>query len=435
MGAAIRLYFGRIYTDGLERIDTQRPTLILANHTSTFLDPMLLAIFLRRKVHFYTRGDVFKNKLAARIFRSLGMMPIYRRSEGAEHMHQNDTTNEEALRILRAGGAVLIFAEGLSEPWKVVKPLKKGPFRLAAMAVEEGLDVAIMPLGINYLAQTHPGTPAWLVAGEMLEARAYFPPGAPKAQAITQLLRDCDAAMRRVAFDARLLERGPAVDVLAALAFDRKESGAASFEKAARCCHRAATMPEEDWTVIEDQAARLVALNRLLRLSRLQAPWAANAGIQSHNPRFHTPLPSAVELRPAPPVLPGIALPLLALAIDALHALPLLPARRLAYRLAPSEDFFASVYISLGMVLMLGWYALMGVALGMIWGWPGLAALPLIGALGWICRRWARSKLAALQINLRWRRAKKQQLELATEYEALLQSIRNYSGGLTVAAA
>src|SRR6476620_7429275 len=97
MKMALRLYFSRIELNGLEGIDNGKPTIILANHTASFLDAIILACFVKRRIHFFTRGDVFKQKSADTILRSLGLLPVYRLSEGRDKLHLNDSSNNEAL--------------------------------------------------------------------------------------------------------------------------------------------------------------------------------------------------------------------------------------------------------------------------------------------------------------------------------------------------
>jgi 1-acyl-sn-glycerol-3-phosphate acyltransferase len=200
--AALRLYFGRIVTNGLEHIDNGKPTLILANHTASFMDAIITACFVKRRIYFFTRGDVFRNKLVDKILRSLCMLPVYRMSDGRDKLQLNDSSNEEALRILARGGAVLIFAEGTSDIAKALKPLKKGPFRLAVTAAATlPAPPVLIPMGINYVRPTAPFGDAFLNAGppipmpDLLQATE-----AGSARAATDLMRATAAAIRPLAW-------------------------------------------------------------------------------------------------------------------------------------------------------------------------------------------------------------------------------------------
>lgn len=173
MRLAVWLYFGNVHREGLAHIDNGRPSLIVANHTASFMDAVITAVYVRRRIWFFTRGDVFRGRLVAWLLRGLGMLPVYRMRDGKDRLQENEASNDAALRILKKGGAVLIFAEGESRVDKMLKPLKKGPFRLAirAAALVDPVPV-IVPLGINYVRPSNAFGDAWLVASEPYEIPA-----------------------------------------------------------------------------------------------------------------------------------------------------------------------------------------------------------------------------------------------------------------------
>jgi 1-acyl-sn-glycerol-3-phosphate acyltransferase len=215
--AALRLYFRHVNRQGLDHIDNGRPTLILANHTASFMDAILVACFVRRRIHFFARGDVFREGWVDKLLRSIGLLPIYRLSEGKDKMRLNDGSNEEALKILAKGGAVLIFCEGSSDIAKRLKPLKKGPFRLAASAA--GIlrePPVIIPMGINYITPTSPGGDAFLVAGPSIETKNFrsLETETNLAKAATDLMRSTDAALRALAWHTANEEDEPLADEL-----------------------------------------------------------------------------------------------------------------------------------------------------------------------------------------------------------------------------
>lgn len=213
---ALRLYFRRIHIRGMEGIDNGAPTLILANHTASFMDALITACYVKRRIHFFARGDVFANPLADRFLRSIGLMPVYRLSEGRHMLPENDRSNEEATRILQQGGAVLIFAEGLSHTDKVLKPLKKGPFRLAVSAAGTlNEPLFIVPLGINYVYPARPLGDTFLEGAPAFEVPREEAAQNP-VQLATSLMRRTADALKPLAWDVQEENLRPKADFLLA---------------------------------------------------------------------------------------------------------------------------------------------------------------------------------------------------------------------------
>ncbi len=129
---------------------TKGPLLIASNHPNAFLDAIVLSVLFKQPIYSLARGDAFKNKLTNTLLRALNMLPIYRLSEGANHLNNNYETFSECRNIFKKNGIILIFSEGTCvNEWKL-RPLKKGTARLAFSSWEEGIDLTILPTGINY---------------------------------------------------------------------------------------------------------------------------------------------------------------------------------------------------------------------------------------------------------------------------------------------
>ncbi len=126
------------------------PLIIASNHPDSFLDAIILSTIIDKPVHSLARGDAFKNMFIASLLRSMYMLPVYRTSEGVENLEHNYTTFDACKDIFRKKGVVLIFSEGRCiNEWRL-RPLKKGTARLAISSWQDGIDVKILPLGINY---------------------------------------------------------------------------------------------------------------------------------------------------------------------------------------------------------------------------------------------------------------------------------------------
>ncbi|MFM9061127.1 MAG: 1-acyl-sn-glycerol-3-phosphate acyltransferase [Bacteroidota bacterium] len=137
-----------------------RPRMLCANHPSSFLDAVLVAGYLPFPLGFLGRGDAFTPRFGQFLRQHLHMMPVWRQREGYVNVHRNYETFAEANRYWAKGGSLIIFSEGLCvQEWKL-RPLPKGSARMAWSAYQEGLDLEIVPVGINYEHFHGPGKSA-----------------------------------------------------------------------------------------------------------------------------------------------------------------------------------------------------------------------------------------------------------------------------------
>lgn len=329
MKLGFRLWFRRITCRGLEQIDHAGATIILANHTASFMDAMLVACFVRRKVHFFTRGDVFGNPIANRLMRHLGMLPIYRMVDGKDMLHHNENSNSEAAAILKAGGAVLIFCEGLSAVAPVLKPLKKGPFRLAASLIaEEDMAIALIPLGINYIDPEHPYEDLFLEAGRAIDLSK---DGASLAHLATRAMRRAEQSLAPLVWNISEQAKWSLVSI-----------GLKSFKQIvarvrfSECQNFLAQVHSEAWDTsrLLQSYARVVAREKVL----LELPTKG---------RRHQMCQLIVVL--------GLPIGFLGVVVS---GLPIYLAKTIANQRVSSPDFRAPVQLSLAVLLSLFWYVL-----------------------------------------------------------------------------
>ena len=161
---AFRIYFRQLSINGLDSVPEKGPLILACNHPNSFLDAILVCVLLPRPVHFLARGDVFKNPLVARILRALHLIPVYRLSEGKENLSRNDESFEACLDVLRNGGILLIFSEGICVHEWALRPLKKGTARIALRAWQEPAmeELRVMPVGITWHSFTAVPKTAWI---------------------------------------------------------------------------------------------------------------------------------------------------------------------------------------------------------------------------------------------------------------------------------
>lgn len=149
-----KAYFRSIYIQGKDFIPLKnKPVIFAANHPSSFMDPILLAVQIKRPLYFLARGDIFKNKIARRIFDKLHMIPVYKPDLSPGQVHKNEMIFEKCYDHLARNKTVMIFPEGISKTERRLRSIKTGVARIALGAEEKDnfdLDLTIIPIGLNY---------------------------------------------------------------------------------------------------------------------------------------------------------------------------------------------------------------------------------------------------------------------------------------------
>lgn len=131
---ACRAYFG-LTLRGVENIPAGGPLLITPNH-QTFADPPLVTIPVRRPVYYMAWEALFDVPVLSWLIRRLRAFPVMIESADPRAVRQ-------AVRLLEAGEALMIFPEGGRSPDGRLQHFKPGAFRLAASQ-----DVAVVPVTI-----------------------------------------------------------------------------------------------------------------------------------------------------------------------------------------------------------------------------------------------------------------------------------------------
>ena len=147
----MRIYFGKVYIDGLEKVPKDKPLILAANHQSAFLEPVLLGGIMPFPVHFITRGDIFVKKWMW-FFNAVNMVPIFRFHDGFSQMKKNMSSFDHVYNALRDGARIIIFCEGQMKWEKKLHSLQLGAARMAVGAYDRhrDLDIYVVPIGINY---------------------------------------------------------------------------------------------------------------------------------------------------------------------------------------------------------------------------------------------------------------------------------------------
>lgn len=170
---AIPFYTREVLVNRPELLKIQGPVLLACNHPNAFLDAVILSTIFKKPIYALARGDAFKSKRADRLLRMMNMLPIHRLSEGSDYLHDNYRTFDSCIEIFRQGGIVLIFSEGKCvNEWKL-RSLKKGTARLAFSAWQSGIDLMVIPVGLNYHSFRDFGKTVHVNFGDAMEKEAF----------------------------------------------------------------------------------------------------------------------------------------------------------------------------------------------------------------------------------------------------------------------
>ena len=148
-------YFRKVVVSGLENIPSNGPVIIVANHPSAFMDPMVVGTCTNRSLHFIAAAEFMGRGLKSWIYRKqLHMIPVFRPSNTVgEASSMNNEMFSQCYELLARGGAVMIFPEGNSVTEQRVRKLKTGAARIALGARDHcagEVEVSIVPVGLNY---------------------------------------------------------------------------------------------------------------------------------------------------------------------------------------------------------------------------------------------------------------------------------------------
>jgi 1-acyl-sn-glycerol-3-phosphate acyltransferase len=148
---SFRVFFRRIFYSNIKKVPFEKPLLFVGNHQNSFMDGILVGSYLPQPLHFLMRDDMFRKPFVRFCLRELNVAPVYRIEEGLENVHKNLEAFTGIYNVLKDNGNLVVFSEGICVQEKRLQKLRKGTARMAFGAEQKyGLDVHIVPVGINY---------------------------------------------------------------------------------------------------------------------------------------------------------------------------------------------------------------------------------------------------------------------------------------------
>jgi 1-acyl-sn-glycerol-3-phosphate acyltransferase len=132
----VTLIFYRAAAIGVDNVPPSGPVILAPNHFSQ-MDHFFAGVYLRRKIRFMAKSQLFANKAIEFIFRHGGVFPVRRG-------HRDEEAFITAHAILDNGGCVLMYAEGGRSRSRNLGEPRPGVGRLA---LESG--VPVVPVAIH----------------------------------------------------------------------------------------------------------------------------------------------------------------------------------------------------------------------------------------------------------------------------------------------
>lgn len=151
---SLHLYFRRIDVIGAESVPEKGPVIFVANHPSALIDPLLVAITVKRKIHFLAASEFFGKGMKARILKNkLNMIPVHRPWLSKTEKVSNTEMFDECYKSLNQDKCIILFPEASSETVSKIRELKTGAVRIKA-GFEDFTNgkkrVQIIPIGLSY---------------------------------------------------------------------------------------------------------------------------------------------------------------------------------------------------------------------------------------------------------------------------------------------
>lgn len=386
------VFYHRVAVIGRERIPLRGPLIVAANHHNAGVDAMLIVATFPRPIMVLAKAPLFRHPLVGPFLKVMGAVPVNRRLEAGDDPRKNEAMFAAAIGALRAGGALLIFPEGRSQPRPTLLDLRTGAARilLGAERKSDGrCGVTLLPVGLVFHDPgVFRGGSVQVMVGEPVPTEAYVAAPEDGAEAgVRELTERLATAIRGQIVEAEdqytlellgVLERAsreeqaePADDARAGVAWKQDVMRAARY-------------------LAEREPARVAELRRRVELYRVHLDEVGLTSEQLGRP--YTPgLVLRYVLDNTITLLLGLPLALWGMLC---HAGPYTVTGCAVRRLDRSEDEAATDKIAAGLVFYPLFWTIEG---GLFWwlagGWGLVVFVMLLAPAGLVALGW-RDRLA-----------------------------------------
>lgn len=432
-GIALRWFYRRIDVVGLERLPRTAPLLLVCNHPNALVDAMLVAWAVPRQVVLTAKATLFTRRALATLLNWVGVVPLVRKSDiesggipGARDPQRNARAFGALRVVLRRGGAVVIFPEGISHDHPSLAPLKTGAARVALEARDEAHveGLHIVPIGLTFERKEAPRTRVLVQIGEPIALDQWRADG---ETAVSRLTEEIDSRLRRVTLNYETVDDASRARALSSLfaALWRGELESVGQARSLRVDVSLAERIEEARLALSrsaDDALRARADALVRSVADLEE------ALRRHGVALEDVSVSSEGRHAAPFVAREVGIIALGgpIALWGMvnHWLPFNAARVIARRSIESAADPAMRTIVAGAGLVLAFYTAQGAAVAALAGWiPALiyvVSLPLAADVNFLLRDRLRRALQRARTYLLFRRRPK----LRARLQADLQRVR-----------
>lgn len=242
---ALRMFFRRIEAVNSHEVPYEGALIFVMNHPNGLIDPALVFVALPRKISFLAKSTLFKMPVISYVLRVMEALPVYRKIDSADAA-ENAKTFELAHDLLRRGGTIALFPEGVSHNSPKLLPIKTGAARIALGALSiideaEPIDLKIVPVGLFYTNKTTFRSEALLHFGRsFLVEPVQLVEGEFPRESVRKLTEKIESALRDVTLNAETEAELDKADQAANLflsvseTFDLEQSLSSRFELSRR---------------------------------------------------------------------------------------------------------------------------------------------------------------------------------------------------------